>query len=109
MSVVVSGLFQAVRECCQKAGLESAPHTVEYSLGVWGRRELLPEDEAMQLSTMCGHGMVSANFTTKMIAYVKEDRVTPEKAAGYMAKFCVCGVFNTTRAIRILNEVRTSN
>jgi len=53
--------------------------------------------------------MISANFARKLIDRVKEARITPEKAAGYMAKFCVCGAFNTTRAVRILNEVRMAN
>jgi len=34
MSVVVSGLFRLERECCEKAGLKEAPHTMEHSLAV---------------------------------------------------------------------------
>jgi hypothetical protein len=58
---------------------------------------------------MCGHGMISAGFARKLIEHVKEARITPEKAARYMAKFCACGVFNTSRAVRILNEAMTVN
>ena len=58
---------------------------------------------------MCGHGMVSANFAKKMMDWVKEDRRTPAEAARSMARFCVCGVFNTTRARRILERVRHGN
>lgn len=107
LSVNASALVDDVREVCKKNGMPI--HSVEYSLGFHGALERLPDRNVLKLCTMCGHGMVSANFTTKMIAYVKEDRVTPKKAAGYMAKFCVCGVFNTTRAKRILNEIRKSN
>ena len=40
LSVVVSGLFDKVRECCSKSGL--TPHTVNNALGRWGRTDRLP-------------------------------------------------------------------
>jgi len=58
------------------------------------------------LSTMCGHGMVSSSLAKKMIDWVKEGRRTPEEAVTYLARFCSCGVFNPSRAVRILNEAR---
>jgi hypothetical protein len=107
ISVNVSALVGDVREACRKAGI--VPHSVEYSLGFQGDLHRLPDRHVLALTTMCGHGMISASFARKMIDRVKEGRLTPEKAAGYMAKFCICGVFNTTRAARILNEARVSN
>jgi hypothetical protein len=59
--------------------------------------------------TMCGHGMLSAQFATKMIDWAKENRRSPEELAKTMARFCSCGVFNISRAERILNEARTKN
>ena len=58
---------------------------------------------------MSGHGMISANFTHKLIMRIEEGRLSCEKAEGYLAKFCVCGVFNTRRAIRVLNGIREGN
>jgi hypothetical protein len=55
---------------------------------------------------MCGHGMVSHNFAKKMLEFVKEGRRTPVQAAAYLARFCTCGIYNTTRATRILEEAR---
>jgi hypothetical protein len=107
VSINVSALADDVREACQKNGITL--HSVEYSLGFQGDMYRLPDRHVLALTTMCGHGMISASFAKKMIDRVKEGRVTPQKAAGYMAKFCVCGVFNTSRAIRILDEARTSN
>ncbi len=66
----------------------------------------LPDEHVLALTTMCGHGLISSNFARKMIDRVREGRLKPEKAAGYMAKFCVCGAFNTSHAVRILNEAR---
>ena len=107
ISVNVSALADDVREACQKNDITL--HSVEYSLGFQGDMYRLPDRHVLALTTMCGHGMISASFAKKMVDRVKEGRVTPEKAAGYMAKFCVCGVFNTTRAIHLLDEARTSS
>jgi len=107
LSVNVSALADEVKTACRNSDITI--HSVEYSLGFHGDLYLLPERHVLALTTMCGHGMISANFARKLIDRIKEARITPEKAAGYMAKFCVCGAFNTTRAIRILNEARTAN
>ena len=40
-----------------------------------------PEARTLELSTMCGHGMVSASFARKMLDWVKENRRTPAEAA----------------------------
>jgi len=104
LSVNVSGLMDDANLCCQKAGMTR--HSVEYSLGFRGQMDRLPERAALELSTMCGHGMVSANFARKMLDWVKEGRRTPAEACRYLARFCVCGIFNTTRAQRILDRAR---
>jgi hypothetical protein len=50
--------------------------------------------------------MVSSSLAKKMIDWVKEGRRTPEQAVSYMARFCSCGVFNPSRARRILEAAR---
>ena len=107
LSVNVSALAEKVRAACRNSDITI--HSVEYSLGFQGDLYSLPERQVLALTTMCGHGMISANFARKLIERVKEARITPEKAAVYMAKFCVCGAFNTTRAVRILNEVKMAD
>ena len=107
LSVNVSALADEVRMACRNNGITI--HSIEYSLGFHGDLSRLPDRHVLSLTTMCGHGMVSAGFAWKLIEHVKEARLTPEKAARYMAKFCVCGAFNTSRAVRILNEARTGN
>jgi len=105
MSVVVSGLFEPVRGCCHRIGQRPAPHTVEYSLGVWGQTDRLPEDFVLEISTMCGHGMVSFNLVLDAIEGVKSGRVSPEEAARRLAEPCVCGVFNPSRAAELLRKI----
>jgi hypothetical protein len=107
LSVNASGLVDDIREVCKDVGIQI--HSVEYSLGFDGDLERLPDRHVLAITTMCGHGMISTHFATKMIAQIKEARISPEKAAQTMAKFCVCGVFNVQRAIRILNEIRTTD
>lgn len=103
LSINVSALVDDVRDVCGEVDI--TPHAVEYTLGFHGDTSRLPERETLSISTMCGHGMISPNFAKKMVDRVKEGRMDPKDAACCMAKFCVCGVFNITRAMRILNKI----
>ncbi len=103
LSVNVSALVDDVRDICGEVDI--TPHAVEYTLGFHGNTDKLPDSDTLSISTMCGHGMVSSHFARKMMDRVKEGRMDPQDAACCMAKFCVCGVFNISRAMRILNSV----
>ncbi len=105
VSVNIAAPMDAAHRCCRDVGLPR--HSVEYSIGFRGRLERLPEARTLELSTMCGHGMVSAAFARKMLDWVRENRRTPAEAAAYMARFCSCGVFNTKRAERLLDAARS--
>lgn len=102
ISINISAPIDDARRCCQESGITR--HSVEYSVGFRGRVDKLPDGTTLELSTMCGHGMVSANFARKMIEWVKENRRTPDEAARYMARFCICGVFNIHRAELIIKQ-----
>ena len=105
LSINISTSIDGAEQCCHEADL--CRHSVGYSLGFEGKTEHLPNEDVLKLSTMCGHGMVSASFAKKMVDWVKEGRRTPEEAVTYMTRFCSCGVFNPSRARRILEEART--
>jgi hypothetical protein len=100
ISVVASGLFEEIFQCCRKAGL--SPHSVHYSLGVHGRVEKLPSEETMDIATMCGHALVSKNLVTKLVADIKEGKESGSSAAEILAKDCICGILNPVRAAKIL-------
>jgi hypothetical protein len=102
LSVVISGLTGPVKQTCRKLGVNPAPHTIEYSLGIWGKTDLLPRDEILEISTMCGHGQVAFHLIEKMVADIKRGVTTPEKAAKELAEPCVCGIFNPIRATKLL-------
>ena len=105
ISINLSNSVAAAHQCCRDVGIKR--HSVEYSLGFMDRHNHLPNSQVLELSTMCGHGMVSHTLVEKMIAYVKENDRTPEEAAAYLACFCPCGVYNPARAKRLLEEART--
>jgi len=100
LSVVVSGIFESVNECCQKAGLKR--HTVEFSLGIWGKTEKLPSDAILEVTTMCGHGLVSTNLVNSVVDEIKAGAKTPEDAAKELTPHCACGIFNPVRAAKLL-------
>jgi hypothetical protein len=102
VSVNISTSVDGAEQCCHAASIPR--HSVGYSLGFEGKTELLPNSKVMFLSTMCGHGMISHSLAKKMIDWVKEGRRTPEQAASYLTRFCSCGIFNPTRAKRILED-----
>ncbi len=103
LSLVVSGLFEQTRDCCKKAGLKM--HTVNQSLGRWGRTDRLPTGPVLELNTMCGHGMVAVDLIENTIEKVITNKWTPEKAAENLFKSCVCGIVNTTRAADIFRSL----
>ncbi len=102
-SVVVSGLFSEVERCMCDAGLSA--HTIEHSLGIRGQKHKLPCDEVLKITTMCGHGMVSASLVAKTVRDIKRGRQNLEQAAVSVAKPCECGVFNPVRARLLLEKL----
>ena len=103
VSITISGIISEVRDAMLDEGI--TPHTVEVSMGIKGRTEKLPEDDLLQITTMCGHGMVSQTLVRQMLIDIKRGRRTPEEAGQYLATPCVCGVFNPKRAQEILEEL----
>ena len=105
ISVNISTSVDGADQCCHAAGF--ARHSVGYSLGFEGKTEKLPNKQVLTLMTMCGHGMIASSLANKMVDWVKEGRRTPEEAVTYLSRFCSCGVFNPSRAQRILEDTRS--
>jgi hypothetical protein len=103
MSVVVSGLFDRVEQCCREVSLEK--HTVNQSLGRWGRTEKLPPDSILELNTMCGHGMVTISLIEEVVTQVKVGECTAEEGAERLFRPCMCGIFNPHRAAKLLKAL----
>ena len=103
VSVVVSGLFPHIGEDCKKLGLPM--HTVNYSLGVWGKREKLPDPKVTEITTMCGHGLVSFNLVQSLLKEIRRGKKTLEEAGEILTKPCVCGVVNPKRAVELFRAM----
>ncbi len=104
ISVNISGPLASVQCACRAAGIER--HSAEHSLGIVGNKDRLPTADVLELTTLCGHGMVSHNVARRMIDLVKQGKLSPARAAEYLARPCTCGVFNTTRAAQVLDRTR---
>jgi hypothetical protein len=102
-SIVVSGLIDEVNSCLRELGL--CPHTIQLSLGYFGKKELLPSEEVLEMTTMCGHHMISPRLVERVESDIGKGRITPEEAAEAMAKLCTCGVFNKVRAVETIRAL----
>jgi len=103
MSIVVSGIFDEVFECCGETGL--TPHTVNMALGIWGKEELIPRRKNLDIVTMCGHGLVSRYLVEDLVKKVGKGLMTAKDAATSLGAQCVCGAFNTARAAELIAEM----
>jgi hypothetical protein len=102
MSTVVSGNFKETLEVVERLGL--CAHTALMSLGVFGRLDLLPPEEILEITTMCGHHMVPSMLVKKVIEDVRCGKITAEMAGEKLARQCICGIFNPKRAARLINR-----
>jgi len=100
ISAVVSGIFEDIDKCLEEAGLKH--HTANFSLGIWGKTEKLPSDDILEITTMCGHGLISTNLVKAMAEEIRAGRKTAEEAAKALTQNCACGVFNPIRAAKLL-------
>jgi hypothetical protein len=100
---VVSGLCQETEKICSE--IDISPHTVNYSLGIHGNMERVPTGEVLEIHTLCGHAMVSANLIRHMIEEIGKGRITCKAAAKKLSRMCDCGIFNTYRAEKLLRRI----
>jgi hypothetical protein len=102
LSVVATGVLSEVLPACKEAGV--TPHSVNYSLGVWGKKDKLPDDVTLSITTMCGHHMIPPKFVKSIMEKVEKGKLTPEEGAIKLANFCYCGIFNHIRCADIIKE-----
>ena len=102
IAVVFTGLFDKVHEACREVG--TGPHTVNMSAETFGRLDLLPEPRILEMTTMCGHHMISPYLVRHLIEQVRRKRMTAEDAAVEMAKQCTCNFFNVDRGAKLIEE-----
>jgi len=102
MSVIITGVLSEVIPACKEAGV--TPHSINYSLGVWGKKDNLPDETTLSITTMCGHHMIPPKFVNQVMKRVQKGKLTPEEGAKKMAEFCYCGIFNHIRCADIIHK-----
>lgn len=105
MSVIIAGVLSEVIPACKEAAV--TPHSINYSLGVWGKKDNLPSDTTLAITTMCGHHMIPPKFVDHIMKRVKKGKMTPEEGAKNLAEFCYCGIFNHVRCADIIDKTVT--
>ncbi len=103
ISITVSGLIDRVREIAAEIGLR--PHTINLSLGIHGRTDLLPPPDIRQFTTMCGHGMVSPQLVRDVLRRVKSGKLDTWEGSLVLAGPCICGIHNPYRSKELLEDL----
>lgn len=103
ISVVAGGLIEEIFAMCREIGIK--PHTILYSFGVWGKTELLPSEDHLKITTLCGHHMVSPAMIDHYVDLIRKGKITAEAASRKLAGPCVCGIFNTDRTAVVLTRM----
>ena len=103
ISMVLSGLFKDVRKIC--AANDMKEHTYHISLGIFGQTEKLPGEKTLEITTQCGHALISPYLVEHIIKKMRRGRMTSEEGAGLLIKPCVCGISNPGRIEKLLDEM----
>jgi hypothetical protein len=101
-SVLISGVLTEMAAICKDAGV--TPRYCNFSVGVFGKKDKLPDEKTFSLTTMCGHHRIAPAYVKALEQDVKEGRMTPEEAGRKLASVCLCGIFNPVRACSILKN-----
>lgn len=101
-SCVITGVLSEVIPCCKEAGV--TPHSINFSLGVWGNKGILPDEDILAITTMCGHHMIPPKFVKYIIDQVDKGRMTEQEGANRLSNFCYCGIFNQVRCADLIKE-----
>ena len=103
LSITVSGLLTELENIYE--ALDLKPHTINISCGIFGKIDRLPRRKILEISTMCGHGMISHGLAENIIKRAQEGNIDMDKAVYQLGKPCTCGIFNPSRAHKIIKDI----
>jgi hypothetical protein len=103
ISVTVSSMMQELAQISHDLGL--TPHTIHMSCGIFGRLDRLPAREILEITTMCGHGMIAHGLAAKVVDKLKQGEIEIHEAVRTLGEPCTCGIFNPTRARELLQRI----
>jgi hypothetical protein len=103
LSITVSGLISELKDISRELSIK--PHTANISCGCYGKVDRLPTMKILEISTMCGHGMISFSLVESITKRLQEGTIRLDEAIRRLSQPCTCGIFNPTRADEILHEI----
>ena len=103
ISITISGLRTELQKIAKEVGI--TPHSVNLSLGVFGKKDLLPPKEILEITTMCGHHLVSPLLARKIIDDVRKGVLSSKEGSIELAKPCICGFVNQERVQKVIERV----
>ncbi len=103
ISVTVSGPVSELERIGRELGL--TPHTIHMSCGTFGKADLLPDREILEISTLCGHGMIAHGLVADVIEKLRDGGMKMQEAVRTLGGPCTCGIFNPSRAQEILQRI----
>jgi len=101
-SVIITGVLDEVLPACKEVGVKI--HSINYAMGIWGKKENLPDETTLSITTMCGHHMIPPKFVQHMIKQVESGKISAEDASIQMSNLCYCGIFNQVRGCDIVKK-----
>ena len=107
ISITVSGLIEDIVDIGREIDLP--PHSLIVSLGIWGKTELLPAEDILTITSMCGHDRVSANLVKFTVSRVKEGKMSLDEATRSLTRGCLCGIMNHIGVREILEKMVARN
>jgi hypothetical protein len=103
ISMVLSGLFTDVREICRANDIKE--HTFNISLGIFGKTEKLPDEKTLEITTQCGHALISPYLVEDVVKKMKKGKMSAKEGAKLLTRPCVCGIGNPQRIETLLDEM----
>ena len=103
ISVVISGLFNDIHTICCASGLKE--HTFHISLGIFGNTKNLPDQKTLEITTQCGHGLISPYLVKHIAEKISKGKLSLDEGAQMLIKPCVCGIGNQKRITKILKQM----
>lgn len=104
LSIAVSGSITELMDMARELSLK--PHTINISCGVFGKLERLPDAKVLEISTMCGHGMIGHRLVNSIIKKLHAGEIGLDDAIQRLGEPCTCGIFNPSRASEILQQIK---
>ena len=67
--------------------------------------DLLPDKDVLEITTMCGHAMVTPCCVEKIVKKVMKGKIDSGQAAKDLARSCTCGIFNIERTTELMEKL----